>query len=42
MVRAAPVGVFFVDISLEALRSTIKASFHYAWSDRFLGTIYIP
>ena len=40
--REAPAGVLFVDASLQALRSTIKATFHYAWSGRFLGTAYIP
>ena len=42
MAREAPMGVLFVDGSLHALRSTIKATFRFALSGRYLGVAYIP
>ena len=42
VVREAPTGVLFLSASLQALRCTIKATFHYAFSGRYFGTAYFP
>ena len=41
VIRDAPVNVLFLSASLQALRTTINATFQYAFYWRIVGTAYI-